>query len=41
MLITANLLAFSRRQSASLETVDVGLFVAERLAFFNDAGLRA
>ena len=37
--ITANLLAFSRRQSASLETVDVGLFVAERLAFFNDAGL--
>ncbi len=37
--ITDNLLSFSRRQSAALETVDVGLFLAERLAFFNDAGL--
>lgn len=37
--ITGNLLAFSRRQSATLEALDVGRFLAERLAFFNDAGL--
>jgi PAS domain S-box-containing protein len=37
--ITDNLLSFSRRQSATLEALDVGLFLAERLAFFNDAGL--
>lgn len=37
--ITGNLLAFSRRQSATLEALDIGRFLAERLAFFNDAGL--
>ena len=38
-VITDNLLAFSRRQSATPEALDVGLFLAERLSFFNDAGL--